>query len=117
MDKLQSLKNFILQDLLLAVVPEEVLEYKDNVFYIHGTPLSYEQSEELVNEAKALKKLQLWQWLFQDMKRISNKRIFEHSQSFQDMEFGKAVLYVVDVIEKKITNIANMKLNKVEKQK
>jgi len=63
----------------------------------------------LVGQAKAIKDMHLLKILLRDLKNIACKRMYESSQSFDDLMFGKAMLYSLDVIEKKLEKLASLK--------
>lgn len=57
-------------------------------------------------EAEYIKNSVTFKLVTDDMKYLANKTMFEKSKSFDDMMFGKAMLYVIDILIKKIKNLA-----------
>ena len=62
----------------------------------------------MISEAKAIKKMELWARLITTVKGKAHQRMFEKSQSWEDMYFGKAALYTIDIIDKRITALSKL---------
>ena len=64
---------------------------------------------QLKEEAKYLQAMQLWQQLNKEMKLAANERMFTKSNSTEDMIFGKAMLYTLEVMKTKMNNLEKIK--------
>ena len=114
--KLRELQNFILKDLFCAVTEDDILRQENGKFYIGRHELPPMDVDNLIEEANAIKAMYLPRLLFSELKHLANQRIFEKSKDYQDTYFGKAMLYSVDIIQKKIDHIAALqKVNKPTK--
>lgn len=101
--------NYLVKDLFNGVSVDDVLKMKGMTMFYKGVALSPAQKLSLVNGAKSLKALEIWQVLLEEMKNVASKRILETSKTIEDIVFGKVMLYVIDVMEKKIENLANLR--------
>ncbi len=111
-DKLQSLVNFILSDVLNAPLEEESIGFNGVGLTVEGNELSHNDSLALVSEADTLQHMQLWKLLMKDLKRVAQQRIGAGSMNWEDVFFGKAMLYSIDVMEKKVSNLSRIQLQK-----
>ena len=103
------LLNKLLKHLFNAVTADDILSYRGGQMYRGGRVLSNAEVQELVTGAQALKQLRIWHQLIDELKWVANDRIYNKSVTTQDLTFPKAVLYVVDIMSRKIDNLANLK--------
>jgi hypothetical protein len=85
--------------LLKGVVEEDILPI---------TEMSDSDKEMLGKQAKLVKDLEVWKRIKSQMQEEAKKRMFERSKNFDDMIFGKACLYIIDVIEQKLENLSKL---------
>ncbi len=74
-----------------------------------GTPikqLSDSQRRSLQADAEMIEKNRFWLWLKDTMLKIASKRMFEEARNEDDIIFAKAMLYTLDVMDKKVKNVA-----------
>jgi len=103
----QKATDFITRRLLRSIRAEDVLRRgKDGIIRARGKKLSNEMVDQLQNEAEYIKNSITFQLLMDDMEYLAHQTMFEKSTSFDDMLFGKAMLYNIDVLKKKIDNLA-----------
>lgn len=116
-DNIESLENFILKNILNAPLVEEILVYNQqkNEFYIGGQVISNIRANELITSAKTLQQLELFQLLLKSMVHLGQQKVSIDSKGWEDVRFGKALLYTADIIKKKVDNLAAMPLRKVTK--
>lgn len=62
--------------------------------------------ESIKMEAEYIKNSVTYQLLRKDMQYLAQQTMFDKSQTFDDVLFGKASLYVIDVLHKKIHKLA-----------
>ena len=101
----QVIINYALKDLLCSVQASEVLEARDNKLYLGKQPLSNEQLNTLVSEARFLESSRIWSILQETLKARANEVIFNKSTTFDDVMSGKLMLYNLREIEKIVNTI------------
>lgn len=97
---------------LFMVLGEEspITQRKDGVFMINGKAIDNSQKIEIISSAKTLKKFPLLDLLFAEMRYIACKKMYNEGGSDLEMlKGGKWMLYTIDVLEKKIASLSNLK--------
>lgn len=103
----KKITDWLVKDLLRSITEEDVLRRgKDGIIRARSKKLSKEMVDQLQNEAEYINNSITFQLLMDDMEYLAHQTMFARSQSFDDMMFGKAQLYVIDVLKKKIKNLA-----------
>jgi hypothetical protein len=99
--------NWVVKNLLKSITEEDVLrpDKKGGIIY-RGRTLSKEMCDRLQDEAEMLENSYTLKFILEDMEYLANKTMFEKSSKFDDLLFGKAMLYTIDVLKKKIHNLA-----------
>jgi len=97
----RKLLNWTLRHVFKALTEDEILPWDK---------IPAEKKNLLIAEAQMIKRSDLWHMLITNSKNKAQKRMFEKAESWDDMYFGKALLYTTDLIDKRITAIS--KLNK-----
>lgn len=98
--------NYLVKDLFHAVTTEDVIRVKGPNVFIDGVALTNGDKMELINGAKALRELMVWNVLMREMRAVAGRRILEDSKTIEDIVFGKAMLYALDVLEKKVEHLS-----------
>lgn len=101
--------NKILAHLFNAVTTDDILKYEAQTLTLNGQPVTNRMVDELRSGAETLKSMYVFQLLMKEMKHAANQRMYQHSKSDADIVFGKAMLYSIDVLEKKIINLSQLK--------
>lgn len=78
------------------------------MFY-KGHKLERDQVDEIVDDADRFKNSVIWKMLSDDAIYNANYIMFEKSKNFEEMMFGRAVLYAVDIISKRLEQLSNLK--------
>lgn len=104
----EELRNELLKELFNAVTADDVLRYESGKLYVADKVLPEADILDIVSGAKSIRDMFVWQMLIRDMKYQANRMMYENSQSVDDMQFGKAVLYAVDVQENKLKNLSKI---------
>lgn len=104
----RKLINLLVGPLFNGVGESDFLHIKGRNIYIGGMQMNDTQTQELKNAAKVLKQMHLWTLLNTQVKLAANRRMFEKSTSYNDMYFGKAMLYNVDMVEQKVNKLSQM---------
>ena len=105
----QKIKNHLLRRLFNTLTVDDLLVYHNGKMYIGGKEISKDRKQSFISQAHTIAQLPLWEQLIKDMKVISNQRMFEKGTSVDDIMFGKAMLYTIDVMERKIANLRRLK--------
>lgn len=93
----RKLRNYLLKNLFNAILQGEVLDFNN---------LDPKVKERYIQEAKLIRELSLFEDICKDIKFRCHKLMFEKSQTIDDIQLSKAMLYNVDVIEKTIIDLA-----------
>jgi len=98
----KNLFNGITEDDILRIVSREVVFYK-------GKKLPQEDVERIKNEAERFIKSPLWRYLHDEVRYQANLRMFNKSQTVDDILAGKMALWVLEVIRKKLNVLRQLK--------
>jgi hypothetical protein len=101
--------NKLLKYLFNAVTEDDFLTFRNGQLFLGKTPLSNAQLQELQAEAQMLRNLKLWQLLNSEMKNGAQDLMFNKAIDYPDMMAGKWMLYTLDVQNKKLDNLINLK--------
>lgn len=101
--------NTILKVLYNTVSEADVLRESGGKLYVGGKMVSDSDRLSLISGAKSIRVSITWKQLITDMKYLSNKRMYENSQTVDDLVFGKAMLHTLEVMEMKLKNLSNKK--------
>lgn len=99
--------HYLVKNLLKGVTLDEVLrsDGKGGII-IRGRKLSLEQADRIQVEAEYIQSSITMKLLFDDMEYLAQQTMFHKSTKYDDVLFGKVMLYVVDILKKKIANLA-----------
>ena len=86
----------------------KIVSFSRGKLYFKDKELTKEQVVSLVAQANELKNMDVFRLLMNEMKYLCNKKMYYESESTDDILFGKAALWFIDVLEKKITNLSNL---------
>lgn len=101
--------NWIVKDLFSAITAEDILKITGAGIYYKNKKLNEEQVDALQQDAERFSKSAIWKFLSEDAIYQANFIMYENSKSYEDMLFGKAVRYAVDIIDKKIKQLSKLK--------
>ena len=93
----RKLRNLLLKKLFKAILEGEVLDFNN---------IDPKIKERYIQEAKLIEELSLWHALVKDIQFRCHKLMYEKSDKIEDIEFSKAMLYNIDVMDKTIKNLA-----------
>lgn len=102
--------NYILKHLFNTVTVEDILVYNpnDKTFKVGDEILPSGDKQDIISGAESIRRMYVWKMLNKDLKYQTNKMIYENSQTIDDTLFGKAVLYTLDVIDKKLKHLSEL---------
>jgi hypothetical protein len=103
------LLNKLLKHLFNAITEDDFLTFRDGQLFLGKKPLNNEAVGELQSQASLIKNLKLWELLNSEMKYGAQEMMFNKALSYQDMTAGKWMLYTLDVMNSKLTNLINLK--------
>ena len=100
--------NFILKHLFNSITEQDVLHVVGNNVFYKDTLLTKKQRDGIILEAKEIKNLAVYKILVDELKYSANKKIYQNSVTTDDLVFGKAALWVIDILETKINKLSQM---------
>ena len=104
----KKLINFLVKHLYRFVTLDEIITQKADGLYVGKTKLEKKHIQEIKSQAQVVLSLEVYKLIQREMVNISNEHMFKKSQSFDDMVFGKAMLYCLDLIHQKLTKLSEM---------
>lgn len=100
--------NRLLQNLFNAVTEDDFLQIKPSGAYMGTQKLSPSTINSYIEQASTILQMELWSVIVKQMQLAANKRMYVESTSDDDLIFGKAMLYALDVLQKKLYNLSNI---------
>ena len=100
-----KLLNYCIKNLYCGIVEKDIVRIERKTIYIGDKKLAENHKKEIISQAKLIKELELWKILQERSKFTANQRMFNLSKNFDDVVFGKAVLYINDVYNNVLNNI------------
>lgn len=104
-----KLVNLLVRKLFNTITADDILKLENQNMFLKGKRLTTEQITELKENAERFADSVVWKLLSDDIKYHANYLMYEKSKDYQDMMFGKAILYVVDIINKRLKWISRLK--------
>lgn len=108
------LRNFLLRNLYNMITEDSFLriEYnartKKSAIIIGDERLSDDHVAELASEARMITHAQAYQKVIDSMKWTANEIITCKAVDMDTVNYGKGALYAIDVIDKKLKNMAKL---------
>lgn len=95
-----------------TIGPEDILktDKASGQLTWQGRPVSKEEMQVLIEQAKNMLQSRLWKVLEADIKYTANRRMFVESVSVDDITAGKLVTYYADIIHTRLKNLAGLSL-------
>lgn len=105
-----ALLNKVMSGMFCAVTTDDFITQNpvNKKFYLRGNVLTDGQVKEIMAEAQTIMATTLWKTLVKEMVFESNQRMFEKAKDIDDMVFGKAMLYCLDVMNRKLQNLSKL---------
>lgn len=100
--------KFLTKNLLKAITHEDVLVISGKDWLLSKRKLSRDEILALKDEAVSFEKSLLWKLIKREIGFLSNQQMFENAQTPDDIVFGKAMLYDLDVIRKFINRVKSL---------
>ena len=104
------LLNWLVSDLFCGLTEDDVFKFfSGNKLWINGELVNREVGEAYRDEAIKIKEGRVWKELKKQLSVASNRRMFEKGKSADDMFFGKAMLYNLDLADKYLDMLSKIK--------
>ena len=100
--------NYITKALYNDVNKEDILTLKENKLFLKGLPITEETKKSLASQAKTIQTFDIYKLLMDEMRVSANKKLYYDSRTEYDILFAKAILWTIDVLEKKLANISKL---------
>lgn len=100
--------RYITKNLLKAVSRDEIMVKSGKDYLVGRHKLSPDEIMTLKEEAISLEESYLWQLIKGEVGWSANQQMFDKARTPEDIVFGKAVLYALDLIENYINRIKNL---------
>lgn len=102
----KHLFNAITERDLLRIIGRD----RDGVWIVmyRGKRMGSDKVERIKESAELFMKSDIWRILSREVKHEANKRMYDKSKSIADIMFGKAMLYDLEVIDKKIRELGGL---------
>jgi outer membrane receptor protein involved in Fe transport len=101
-----KLLNFLLRKYFNAITEEDILTVTSRGYRIGDRLLDSNEIEGLRNQADIVKRSDLWKYTNSNLKYLANYRMYDGSQNQDDLIFGKAMLYNLDIINRLFNKIS-----------
>jgi hypothetical protein len=96
----------VLKKLFNAVTENDILIVHGPHLYYRNNKVSAEVKAKLISDANLLKTMDLWNILLDCMRYEANKAIYDKAVDSDSLIFPKAMLFAIDIFEKKVNNLA-----------
>lgn len=96
----KKILNAVLSHLFDALTEDDLIPLKD---------LEDGQKREIGTQARAIRDSEVWQRMMTEAKSKAQKKMFEKSVSWDDMFFGKAALWIIDLFDKRLEALSKIK--------
>lgn len=104
----RKILNWCMRHLFNAVTEDSVLKHDGKNLWLGSTRLTDKQQKAVIAEAHDLDDMYLWSYMLDSLKHAANESMYQNSESDDDIYMGKAMLWAVDVLEKKVKHIKNL---------
>ncbi len=99
----------IIKKLFNAVTEEDILTQKGSNLYIGDKLVPEEAKRSMISDAEYILNSTFWQVIKKNMQYEANKALYLNSENIDDMIFAKAMLFTIDILEKKLHNLIRVK--------
>ena len=106
----QKFINWFTKDLYNALTDDDILAFQpDGSIRYKNRKLSIEEIVELQESAERFSNSIIWKLLSDDAKYNANYTMYESSKDYGGMLFGKAMLYNLDIISKRMKQLSSLR--------
>ena len=97
----------------LYCVPDssKILKYRKSsqILYLNGEQISDIETNSLIQEARFIEKTKLWEIMQNNLVEAARKTMFDKAKTTDDLFFGKAILYCLDIEKNIIETVKSAK--------
>ncbi len=86
--------------LLNAITEDDILQITSQGFLLNKRLLSPEEVSAIKEEAKLFGQSSLWRLMTREIGYLAKQSMFERAKTYDDLMFGKAMLYNLDLLRK-----------------
>lgn len=105
--------NFLLKHLFNTVTEDQFLKVTRLGHVFEGTkPIPSDEAKELSSQAQSILRYPVYKKLSQSLQWKANELMYLKSKSDQDIVFGKAILWALDIFQKKLEALADISKKK-----
>lgn len=101
--------NYLVKDLFNTISEDDILASTPGGIMYQGRQLDRETFNSLKENADLFANSILWEVLSNEVKYLSNVRMYEKGNTDQDLLAGKCCLYILNVIDRKIKELSQLK--------
>src|SRR4051812_41002825 len=94
----RKLITFVVDHLFNGVTDDDCLKVAGNKIYHKGRLLSQGEKKELVSGASTILQMKAFSVVIDELTNAANKKIFKNGQTMDDIVFGRAMLYNIEII-------------------
>jgi hypothetical protein len=107
----QRIENWILRHLLNAPSLSEIIgtDQKTGIVHIDGKAITPNELKQLQAEVKAMEGFRVWKLMSETTKHLAEDKVFNKSVNMDDIRYGKAMLYNID-LQKSIMKVIRNKI-------
>ena len=100
--------NLITKELFNNKKEKDCLRMVNGKLILNGKVLDVKQRDIIVSQAKEIKNMDLYQLLCNEMEYLANKKMYYDSTTLEDLQFGKAALWFIDIFKQKVDNLTKL---------
>lgn len=107
----QKIVNYLLRHLVNSIVTDDVIS-QDNTkkIFLDGKPVNSERIKQWQAEIKAIEGSDIWKCTVGTLKFQAQDKVFNKSLNFEDVTYGKSMLYNLSLINSIFTVVKNKRL-------
>lgn len=104
----RRLLNFLLRHLYNSITEDDVLQTVNGKLLLEGRVLQSAERYRIAMGASTMKQLDFYELILKEMKMAANRKLYFTAATNEDMVFPRAVLWTIDVLEKKIDTLSKL---------
>lgn len=101
--------DLITKKLFTIKTEKDILRLEGRDVVYKGEVLTDAGKKSIISQAETIKKMELWEMLQDELKYLACKKMYFDSKTEEDILFGKAILWTIDILGKKVDNLAKLK--------
>lgn len=104
-----KLVTYLTRNYLKAITEEDIIQVSSNGWLLKRRKLSSDEIIALKEEAAFIQKSILWRLMKKDVAFLASQQMFDKATSHEDILFGKAMLYNLNLLDEYLLNIIKNK--------